>query len=571
MNGAPLVTGLARLYPADVGYSNELADVLAFVESPHDPRTVVRAGYGAGLVVAPLAAIAFFLLPVPLPVGLVLSVGLAVSAVHAVHQLPHWRARFRRTRALGDTPNLIGRAVLRMQIQPATESAVAFAADTGEGPLAESLSAHIDRSLGTPRSGLLSFAGEWAEWFPALRRSAHLLATAEDAPPAERARTLDRSMTAVLDGTRDRMSEFTASIRGPATALYAFGVMIPLALVALVPAITIAGYPVSLWFFVVTYNVVLPVMLVAASVWLLSRRPVAFPPPNVDRTHPDIPDRAWPRAFVGVAAGVVAYAVVSLVGPAYLATVAGVGFGLGVALLALFHPVLVVRNHVRDVEEHLVDALYIAGRQVAEGEAVESAVQLAGERVPAETGEMFATAAGLQRRLHVGVEEAFLGTYGALTDVPSPRAHSTAALLSIAAEEGQPAGRAIVSMADHLEELQEVERKTKRELNEVTGTLDNTAAFFSPVVGGATVGLAAIIVERGIDAADVTEAEVLPVEPLGVVVGVFLITLCLILTPLSMGLRYGLDRAMVGYYVGRALVFAVPLYVGTVAAVTLFV
>jgi hypothetical protein len=579
----------ARLYPWDVETSDELVEALSFIESTNGPETVVKAGYVAGTV-AFVLLLGLVTTPMPLLGVAILATTLPIGVVHGVHTAPRVWAEFRRTRALGDGPNLIGRAVLRMQIQPALENAVRFAADTGYGPLADSLAAHIQRSRGTPDAGLISFADEWAEDFPAIRRAAHLLATAQDAPEAERARTLDRALGAVLDGTREQMAQFTATISAPTTALYAFGVMIPLALVALLPAARLAGYAVPIWFFVFAYNLVLPAILVGASIWILKRRPVAFPPPAVTRSHPEVPDRRWPRVLLGAAFGVAAYALTARFGPAYLATYAGVGMGVGAAMMALYHPILQVRNYVRNVERHLVDALYIVGRQVAEGEAVESAVSLAGERVPAETGDVLDDAAGLQRRLHMGVEEAFLGEYGALSAIPSPRCQSMATLLSIASEEGKPSGRALVSMADHLEELQEVERETRRQLRAVTGTLDNTAAYFAPMVAGATVGLADIIVKQtaasgggdpqstdsfggaGIEFGGATNTlPPLPTDQLALVVGAFVILLCFILTPLSIALRYGLDRALLGYYVGRSLVFSIPIYVVTVVAISLFI
>ncbi|APX97346.1 secretion system protein [Natronorubrum daqingense] len=554
-----LVLHLSAFYPYEVDTSEELAESLSFIESPHDAETIVRAGYGGGILGAviplpllltetPLSFVLFFVLVTPL------------AAIHSIHSLPHLQAAFRRTEALGDTPNLVGRAVLRMQVQPALESAVRFAADTGRGPLAASLNGHIDRSMGTAQTGLLSFAEEWATWFPALRRSAHLLATAQDAPDGERIRTLDRALSAVLTGTRNQMADFTAAIRGPTTALFAFGIMVPLALIALVPAVPMVGIPVNIWIFVLLYNVVLPACLVAASLWLLTRRPVAFPPPNVSHDHPDVPDRLWIRGLWGVLAAVGGYTITASFGPSHLAPVIGVGLGLGTALFAIFTPILAVRNDVRAVEAHLTDALYIVGRQVAEGESVESAIELAAERVPAETGAVFEHAAGVQRRLHASVEAAFLGEYGALKAVPSPRAHGTAALLAIAAEEGKPAGRAIVSMADHLEELDEVEAKTKRSLKQVTETLDNTAAYFGPLVAGATVAMAEMIADENMMDTTDLDAAAFPAESLAVVVGVYLIALCVILLPLSIALRYGMDRALFGYHVGRALIASMIIY-----------
>jgi len=561
----PIIRGLAALYPYEVDASRDLVDSVRFVDVPYDAETVVRAGYGAGLIGAfvPLPLVLF---EIPRLFVAVLVLTASVGAIHAVHTLPHLQAAFRRTEALGDTPTLIGRAVLRMQIQPSLENAIRFASTTGDGPLARSLSAHFNRAKGTPHAGLLTFAEEWAEHFPALRRSSTLLATAQDAPEAERARTLDRALAAILDGTRSQMAAFTAAIRAPTTMLFAFGILLPMALIAIVPVAPMAGVTLNIWMFVLLYNVVLPAALIAASLWLLVRRPVAFPPPKIDRDHPELPDRLWLRAGWGPLAGVVSFVAIQAVGPAYLAHVVAVGVGVGIALLAVYSPILELRHSVRDVEEHLTDALYIVGRQVAEGESVESAIELAADRVPAETGAVFAHAAGVQRRLHTSVEEAFLGTYGALRDVPSQRARSMAALLAIAGEEGKPAGRAIVSMADHLEELEEVEAETKRALLQVTSTLDNTAAYFGPMIGGATVGMADMLSADDFATFEgFADAATLPIEQLGVVVAVYLVMLAFILTPLSYALRYGMDRALFGYHVGRTLTSSMILFVLTVA------
>ncbi|MFC7141674.1 secretion system protein [Halosimplex aquaticum] len=563
------VRGLARLYPYEVETSDELVEAIAFIESPVTPETVVRAGFGAGVVAALLVAVVL-LAAGKLPY-IVLALPIGVGVIHGVHTAPTVLAGFRRTEALGDTPNLIGRAVLRMQIQPATETAVEFAARTGYGPLATSLESHIDRSIGSPQTGLISFAEDWAEEFPALRRAAHLLATAENAPPEERQRTLERSLRAVLDGTREEMAQFTSEIRGPTTGLYAFGVMLPLALVALVPAIGLAGgqggISLPIEFFVLVYDLALPVGLVAASVWLLQRRPVAFPPPQVTTDHPDVEDRRLVGIGGGIAVGLVAGVATGVLRHGFLAPIAGIGLGLGTALLVVFGPVKAMRDHVRDIEEHLTDALYLVGRQVSEGQAVESAIAHAGERVPGETGAVFEQAAGLQERLHVTVDHAFFGEYGSLTDVPSPRAHGMASLLSIAAREGRPAGTAVVSMADHLEKLQEVEAEAKRELSSVTGTLDSTAAYFGPLVAGATVGLAKYIAENdGTQAASDQVGKALPPDQLSVVVGGYVLLMSVILTTLSIGLRDGLDRSLVGYHVGRSLVSATPIYVLAVVA-----
>jgi hypothetical protein len=550
---------LARLWPWPVETDADLDRALAFLDANFDSRSLTRVGNGAGVLVALAGLLALALAPAhlraPVAAGLL---ALALGIAYATRRGPIWLATARRTAALGTAPALVARTVLRMRVEPASERAAAFAAE-GSGPLADSLAEHVRRTAGTPDSGLAAFGATWADWNPPLRRAVLLVEAAAEAPAGERGRTLDRAMDAILDGTRDRMAAFAGRVRGPTTALYAFGVLLPLALVAVLPAARVAGLPLSIPVLVVLYDLLLPVILVCAGAWLLVRRPAAFPPPAVPRSHPDVPDRRWPALGAGVA-----LALVALVGtaplPGWTRWISVSGASLGATLVVWFRPVKLVRDDARAVEAHLTDALYLVGRRVSDGAAVETAIADAAPEVAGRTGETLAEAAGVQRRLRVGVRESFLGDHGALADVPSPQARSVAALLAIAAREGRPAGRAVVSMADHVDDLQRVEREARRELASVTGTLRNTAAIFGPLVGGATVALA-----DGM--ATGTLGEPLPTAALGLAVGGYVLLLATILTALATGLERGFDRALVGYRLGLALLSAVgSLLAGYVGA-----
>lgn len=562
---------LAQLYPWGVGVDDSDSDphagrdpdsrpdsdldrALAFLDVPPgiDSSALVRAGYGAAMLVTVAGLVAVAFVPEHLRTTVAgTTVALALAVPSAFRRGPVIVATARRTAALGAAPALVARAVLRMRIEPASERAADFAA-RGPGRLPASLGEHVREAHGTPRSGLAAFGASWADWNPALRRAVLLVESAADASPGERGRTLDRAMDAILDGTRDKMATFAERVRGPTTGLYAFGVLLPLALVAVLPAARIAGLGLSVPALVVVYDLLLPAVLVGAGGWLLVRRPAAFPPPAVSRAHPDVPDRRWPALAAGGVAGLLALAGTAPL-PGWTRWIAVPGAGVGAVLVALFRPVKLVRDDARAVEDHLTDALYLVGRRVSDGTAVETAIADAAPEVAGRTGEMLADAVGVQHRLRIGVRESFLGDHGALADVPSPQARSVAALLALATREGRPAGRAILSMADHVEDLQRVEREARRELASVTGTLRNTAAVFGPLVGGATVALA-----DGM--AGGTLGEPLPTAALGLAVGSYVLLLAAILTALSTGLERGFDRALVGYRVGLSLLSAVGAF-----------
>lgn len=573
----------ARCYPWPVDASAELIRSIAYIETDVDAETVVRAGYGLAAVVGVASALALLC-----AVGVVntaalgaVVLALTLGTAHAVHRLPVFLASAKRTRALGAVTGLVGRAVLRMRLEPTPERAAQFAARTGDGRLADSLSEHARRARGTPQSGFDGFAREWRTWFPTLDRAVALLAASAVASSDERGRSLDRTLDTVLDGTRDQLATFTAEIRGPATALYAFGVLLPLALVGVLPAARVAGVPITLSAFVVLYDVVLPLALLGACCWLLVRRPVAFPPPRVGRDHPDVPDRPWRPLGVGVVAAVTGYVGATSVVP-WAGALAAAGFGVGAALVVHYRPVKAVRDHVRAVEDGLPDALYLVGRRVSEGMAVETALLRASEETTDATGELLADTVRVQRTLRVGVRAAFFGRYGVLSTLPSSRVRGTAGLLALAATQGTPAGSAIVAMADQLDSLSAVEAEARRELATVTETLANTAAVFGPLVGGATVALADRMASAQTGGGTATAGasagnalasggDVLATATLGPAVGIYVLLLAALLTVLAVGLEHGVDRALVGYRVGLALLAATTTYLTAVVAAGLLV
>jgi VIT1/CCC1 family predicted Fe2+/Mn2+ transporter len=398
---------------------------------------------------------------------------------------------------------------------------------------------------------LNSFADTWRERFPALHRSITLVEAAAAAPPEERDRTLDRSMDAILDGTRDRATDAADSLRGPSTAVYAFGVLLPLALVSVLPAAGAAGLEATLSVIVVLYDVLLPAGLVCVGGWLLAKRPVAFPPTAAGEDA----TRLFFSGAVAAVAGGIGWSTASLVFAPWTPPLAALGFGIGGGLFVRYRPVVLVRERTDELEEALPDALYLVGRRVADGIAVERAVADAAAELEGVAGETFEAAARRQRQLRVGIETAFVGDHGALEAIPSQRAESAARLLGMAAGAGPPAGRALIETADHLDELQRVEREARRSLGRVTSTLSNTAAFFGPLVGGATVALA--------DSVGTTEAldgSTPETAGLGLAIGVYVLLLSVILTSIATGLQRGLDRATVGYRVGAALCTATVTY-----------
>jgi Flp pilus assembly protein TadB len=562
-----LVATLARLWPADVTVSEQFSRSIRFLGWATDPPTLVRAGYGFGILLGIGTALALLVGPLfPGPVGWLLPVVAGFCGVHAVHETPTLLATTRRTAALGEAPTLIALAALRMRMSASPERAAAFAAEQAEGPLATSLRAHVDAAVGSGRSGLTDFGDDWRPWFPSLSRAMGLVDAAGRVPAGERDRVLDRALETVLEGTRSRMQDYAGSIHGPTTALYAFGVLLPTALVSLVPAARAAGLAVTLPVVVLVYDLLLPAGLVAASAWLLARRPIAFPPPRIDTTHPHVTDRRLSALVAGVLAGLVTALAVGHLLAGWLAPVAAAGTAPGVYLVLRYRPYGSLRVRIREAETGLPTALAVVGRRVARGMPVERAVEEAAADLDGEIGTVLETGIRRQDRITAGIEGALLGDTGPLQTHPSPRLRSGLVLLTIAAREGRSVGPAIQSMADHLDDLRRVERDALADLDRVVGTLRSTGAVFGPLVGGATVALAAYMGNGSL-----AGGAPIDVSGLGAAIGGYVLALAVILTALSVGLERGLDRHLVGLRVGTSLIAATACFLAgyaVAAAVT---
>lgn len=352
------------------------------------------------------------------------------------------------------------------------------------------------------------------------------------------------------------MQSFAGRIGRPVTALYAFGVLLPTALVSLLPAAHAVGVGITSLTVVLLYNLLLPAVLLVASCWLLAHRPVAFPPPNVTRSHPDVPDRRVVAVVSAVLAATVGGGLTFLFVPRWGVPVAAVGPGIGAGLLVYYRPMLDVYDRVRDVEDGLTDALSVVGRRVANGEAVESALERAGDELSGEMATLLGRTVRQQRQLQVGVTEAFLAERGTLANVPSRRVRAAVSFLGLAADERAPAGPAILSLADHIDELAYVEESARHDLQSVCGTLRTTGMVFGPMVAGSTVALAHGMV--GTSGVVPGSGQGLPW--LGLTIGVYALALAVLLPALSVALVRGVDRALVGACVGRALLVATVVY-----------
>ncbi|MDZ7849309.1 MAG: type II secretion system F family protein [Halodesulfurarchaeum sp.] len=467
-------------------------------------------------------------------------------------RLAAWLAQFRRRRAVGAGPDLLAFAILQLTLTPSLERAADFAIHAVDGRLSRSLRAHRLATVSGERA-VRDFAAEWAPFDRSLKRSVTLMGVAMDAPKDRQRETLEAALEAVLEGARERVVEFSAAIRGPAMGIYAFGVMLPLALVGLLPVLASSGGGVSTLALGIVYDLLIPVGLAGSGLWLWGRRPAvtdtAFDVGLLEHARSPayaLSTGAGAAAFGGMAAHFFA--------PAWVIPIVAVGIGLGTVLLVGLQPVLEEVERLDRLEARLPDALSIVGQRLGEGEPVETAIGSVAERFDGPLGDLFGRATTRQARSGEPMATVFLAENGLLTDVPRQRVRAGLSLAMTAGEYGAPGGETLHAVGEYLGELLDVERAARRELAQTTSTLRQTAVVFAPAIAGVTVALA-----TGMGAVDGTD-QALDVAALGQVIGIYVLLLGAVLPSLSVVLERGFDPVRMGYQSGIALAVGAVVY-----------
>lgn len=463
----------------------------------------------------------------------------------------HVVERFRRSQAVGAAPSLVAYAILQAQLTPTMEAAADFAAERTGGPLGASLRRHR-LAEPTGRRAFEAFAEEWAAAAPSLRRAVSLMGAAVDAPAEGRTEILERALDTALTGARERVATFATDIRGPTMGIYAFGVMLPLSLVGMLPVAVTSGGGVPLAGLALVYDLLLPVGLLVSAGWLVVRRPaVVAPTVRGGRLRESL---SWWRFGIGASVGVAVAIASPYVLPVWSRFIVGTGTGIGSLLVGWLAPLLERQRETDEMESALPTALSVAGQRLAEGAPMEAALSAVGYRLSGPLAEAFERADRIRSDLGVTVDTALIGDNGSLSDRSSERIETTVRLLLAAGRRGPDGGDTLATLGEFLETLDTVEREARQELGQTTSTLHQTALVFAPAIAGVTVALA-----TGMDSVG-SAGSFIDVAVLGRVIGWYVLALALILPVLSVALERGFDPVRMGYRAGLAFLAASLLY-----------
>ncbi len=534
-------------------------------------------------------------------------------------EYPKIHAKFMKIHSLGDIPEIQSYIVMSMKLVSNMERAITFAAQNSTRPLANDLKKliwdiHI-RTYSSIDDALLAFANQWGKNSEYFKRSLHLVkSSVNEADEAQRIITLNKSLDIVLEGTKTMMDSFSARLRTPTYVLYSIFILIPLALVALIPAVSIVGVRIDTVTLVLIYDIILPLATFFYSEYILMQRPATFAPPHISDLHPELSGirtikkiTIYTALTVGAIVGVSGYILVYMGNPFDIVSqeamsgllprtfpvVWAITSIITIYCLGVYTPYKKIRDGIKQIESEFADALFVLGRRISEGRSAEEAFGHTSEDMKgSDIGEVFADVAknlsGIRTTLQGAI---FNEEYGAFRHVYSDRVHTTMRMFTESVHKSnEAAGVAIIKLADHLKELQEVEDNIKRSLYDVTSTMRATAMIFAPLIGGVTLALSEVIQKILINISK--EAMLLPddfdfggmmneagagltqsVPPdiFLLVIGLYMIILAIILTRFAGGIEYGGDKPQFMYDLGQMLPMSILVFtVSTIISRYLF-
>ncbi|MDD3043711.1 MAG: hypothetical protein PHW56_12400, partial [Methanosarcinaceae archaeon] len=491
---APLVVPNRKAFQrkCEQSVSQEFKDALHFTGFDLEPfETVLFSYLGTLAVFSLLFGLDLFLIlfrsfePKTLLILGALTLFLPLGVLFYLSEYVKIRAKLMRIASMGDIPEVLSYIVMSMKLVPNLEHSVLFAARNSDRPLAKDLKKLVwDLNLRIYSSmdeGLLVFAELWGRNTEYFKRSLHLIKSSTAEPDeAQRVITLNRSLDISLEGTERLMDSYSAKLKTPSYVLYSIFILIPLALVALIPAATVVGMKPGFTDLVFLYDFLFPLLAAVYSEFILLQRPIAFTPLKIPDSHPALSDIKKKKKTALLLAALCflllapsAYLLLKFGNPAGLVSteplkglllptlppLLGGALALSIYFRLSSAPYKKLRDELRQMEQEFSDSLFVLGRRISEGKAPEqafstTAAALKGSKI----GEAFERISMNLLSMRTTMQAAiFDEEFGAFRHIYSERIRNTMLLFTQSVHKNhEAAGTALIKMADHLKELGDV-------------------------------------------------------------------------------------------------------------------
>jgi hypothetical protein len=591
----------------DLEWKKDLEEAVEASGLPVTPKEVVYCAWTtAAAVFAASAALSavFFMLgrdPILPFFGGLLA---ATAAAFFLQEYPKNVASEKRIKSLGRAPETVAYLIIPLKQNPNLEEAVRFAAEHGEGQMAEDLKKALkDVWAGEYRSvgeALPVLGFRWGRGTAGFEDAMYAIRSSQiEKSESRRLDALDRALESVLEGIRKRFEEFIGYLRVPTMLIFAGGAIFPLFVIILLPLVSLIGLDFS-----TSENTALLLAALVTGVFLfseytLAKRPAAFPPPNVPDDYPGLPKPGMMRVFgheasawqvsLGAAAAISSLSVPYLLGirffvSDYLTTlplVVGAAAGLYLYLRGTSLPKKTIQDEMRRMEGEAVEAFFQLGNRLMSGMSAEEALvktsELMDGRGSSAVSNVFDKTVKNIRYLNMGLEDSlFDETKGSLKYACSGMVESVFRIFSTTMKKSaKAASEALIVAAGHIKQIRGVEDSLREKLSYTTAMMRMTAVLINPMICALSVYISATFSEAiaktesiggpGAGAGIMLRQPSTSPQTLQLITGFYVLALLFVLLRYASFLEGGDDSISYRLEVSKGIPVALGSFVGVIA------
>ncbi len=552
------------------------------------------------------------------PLSLLLSINAVVIffGYYIINYPVHLKKIFR-IKAGSDIVLSILYMVIAMRSSPNLENAIVFASSNLKGIVGNDLKKLLwdveNRKYDDVAIALRLYSDKWKDENEEYVKAIELLIESLRQDEAERNKILDEAVNVILQGSAERMNKYARELTTPVAAVYMLGIMLPVLGMVLFPMLGVfLGELVNPWYFVVVYNIVLPVFIFWFVTNVLESRPITFSAVDISE-HPDV---AYADKFllrigdkrilldslvVALIAEVTIFSVGIILLPLPLThTLTSVGitsvFVASIAIGVILYSygksrnVKKIEDEIQAIETEFTEALFQLGYRINRGVPLEKALdETVGELKGFKIKTLFDKILTNMKNLGLTFERSLYdNTYGALKYYPSRLIKAVMKIISDASNRGTfVAGNAMLVISQYLKGVHSTQEKIDDSLSETTSELNLLGYFLVPLLSGIIVALNQLIINIIIILATKLEefssvtglVGFNPVESIvnlkaattpefmQMIVGLYTLELSVIFAYMITGIRRGVNATDTFYTLVRLMSIAMLIYIVTIFVV----
>lgn len=590
------------------GLGGKYSESIVFSHLKTTPKGAFSLSISTTLLVFIITLIALVMLSSFAFSSILLSLLLAVIAFYFLVTYPNHYATVFRINASSEMVLATIYMSISMHISPNLENAIKFASRNLKGALSidlrELLWSVYTRKYDQIENALDSFIEKWKRDNKEFAESLYLIKNSGAESQEKRERFLDEAVSVMLDGTKERMRQYSRQLKEPVTILNALGILLPIIGLVFFPIISLfLPELIQPVFLALGYDFFLPLIVFLFMNSYLEKRPYSLHQPDLSK-HPDFPTvKFYEKPYtipLLVSLPLIAIGLINIIGEKGLFSFGLLAYSMLITL-GLFLGVMTygylsvkrklkIRKEIEDIESEFAEALFQLGSTLLRGTPLETALRRIKDDIKTlKIAQFFDKILYNIETFGLTFESAvFNKTYGAINYYPSSIVESAMHVIVETSKKGmQSASKSMVIISKYLKDMHEVNEDLKSMLDEVTSTMNIQSVILAPLSAGVVVTIAAIMtrllitlgealtsiyssvgsalgpaggVGTGVVSSIVNLSAIIPIHGFQLIVGVYLVEIVTIIAITLSAITNGEESLLKRLTISKVLLYSGVVY-----------